>query len=178
MEWQTKGSRVVYDNPWIEVREDAVVRPDGGDGIYGVVRLKRPAVFVVALTDADEVVMVELYRYTTNKQSLEIVAGGTDGEDPLVAAQRELREEAGLAAAEWTHLGTHDILNGVCDAQEIVYLARGLTVVDGEEQADEGITAVHRIGWAETMAMVRDGRITDGETVAALLYAALALGRL
>ncbi len=64
MPWQTRSSRTVYANPWIEVREDDVVRPDGSPGIYGVVELRRPAVFVVPLTDDDEVVLVEVDRYT------------------------------------------------------------------------------------------------------------------
>ncbi|HSU73817.1 MAG TPA: NUDIX hydrolase, partial [Terrabacter sp.] len=51
MTWPTAGSRLVYENPWIRVQEDTVTRPDGTDGIYGVVEVRRPAVFVVAVTD-------------------------------------------------------------------------------------------------------------------------------
>ena len=49
--WTTTGSREVYSNPWIAVREDAVLRPDGGEGIYGVVTMQHPSVFVVAMDD-------------------------------------------------------------------------------------------------------------------------------
>ncbi len=177
-EWTTRASRTAYENAWIRVREHDVVRPDGTPGLYGVVEMRHPAVFVVALTGADEVVLVELHRYTTGQDSLEVPAGGTDGEDPLVAARRELVEEAGLEAEQWEEIGRMDALNGVAHATEHVFLARGLREVPGNEQAAEGITAVRRVPFAEALDLVRDGTIRDGETVAALMYAALALGRL
>src|SRR6478736_1186420 len=84
-----RETRVVYESPWIRVREDAVSRPHGGDGIFGVVEVRRPAVFVGALTADDEIVLVTLDRHTVGT-SVEVPAGGTDGEDPLVAARPEL----------------------------------------------------------------------------------------
>ncbi|RLV51141.1 NUDIX hydrolase [Nocardioides mangrovicus] len=175
--WRTTSSRTVYRNPWIRVREDEVVHPDGRAGIYGVVELP-VAVFVVALTEADEVVLVEMHRYTTGP-SLEVPAGGSEGQDPLLAAQRELREETGLQASSWEQIGTMQALNGIADAPEVVFLARGLSAAEeGAEQAEEGITAVRRVPWTETMDLVSRGVIGDGESIASLMHAALALGRL
>ena len=187
MTWPVTHTRVAYENPWIVVREDEVVRPDGSPGVYGVVEVRRPAVFVVALTDADEVVLVTVDRHTVGP-SVEVPAGGTDGEDPLVAARRELAEETGLAAGTWRRVGDVTALNGICRAPEVVYLATDLRPADGAagavdeadrsgEQVAEGISAVSRVPVAEALAMIRRGEITDGETVAALMLALLELGR-
>lgn len=185
MTWPVRASRVVYENPWIRVSEDAVTRPDGTDGIYGVVELQQPAVFVVALTDADEVVLLTVDRHTVGS-SVEVPAGGTDGEDPLVAARRELAEETGLAAREWTQVGAMNALNGVCRAPEVVFLATGLEPAPGyhgdgghsvRERAAEGIGGVRLVPVPEVLDLVRDGTITDGETIAALMLALLDLGR-
>jgi len=119
MSWPVRSTRVAYENPWIVVREDEVVRPDGSEGVYGVVELRRPAVFVVAVTDADEVVLVTVDRHTVGP-SVEVPAGGTDGEDPIVAARRELAEETGLEAGTWRQVGTMMALNGICRAPEVV----------------------------------------------------------
>ena len=176
MAWEISDSRTAYENAWIRVREDQVVRPDGSDGIYGVVELRQPAVFVVALTDDDEVVLVTVDRHTTGP-SVEVPAGGTDGEDTLLAAQRELLEETGFSATEWVHVGSMQALNGVCEAPEHVFLAKGLTQADATGHHEEGISEVRTVPFPEVVTMVRRGDITDGETVAALMYAAIHVGR-
>ncbi len=177
--WQRRSTRTAYENPWIRVREDEVVRPDGSEGVYGVVEVRNPAVFVVPLTEDDEVVLVEVDRYATgDPHSLEVPAGGADeGEDLLVAARRELREETGLAAEHWQEIGRMNALVGVADAPEVVYLARGLTYVGDESPAADGIVGVHRVPLAELLARVGRGEVTDGESLACLLLALVALGR-
>lgn len=174
--WRTTSTRTAYENQWIRVREDEVVRPHGEPGLYGVVEVRQPAVFVVAITEADEVVLITVDRYTTGV-SVEVPAGGTDGEDPLAAAQRELLEETGYTASEWSLVGSMQALNGVCVAPELVFLARGLTLSDATGHHEEGISDVRAVPFEEVLAMVGSGEITDGETVAALMYAAVHLGR-
>ena len=103
--WKTLESRLVYSNPWISVREDQVIRPDGQNGIYSVVET-RIATGVVALTPERDVYLVGQYRYPTEMYSWEIIQGGADeDEEPLAACKRELQEEAGLIAKDWTPLG-------------------------------------------------------------------------
>ena len=174
--WPVTESRTVYANAWIEVVEDAVVRPDGSDGIYGVVHLRHPAVFVVAVTDDDEVVLVTVDRHTTGP-SVEVPAGGSDGPDTLAGAQRELAEETGLQAATWREIGRMNALNGVCRAPEHVFLATGLERGAATGQAEEGISAITAVPWRDVPGLVAAGGITDGESIAALMFAAVALGR-
>lgn len=178
MTWKTRASRTVYENRWIRVDEHDVSGPHG-DGIYGVVEMQQPAVFVVALDEDDRVCLITLERYTTGL-SVEVPAGGSDGEDPLVAARRELAEETGLTAREWTLLGRMNALNGIARAPEYVFLARGIERAEGDSAAsrdEEGIESVRWVAFDEALTMVADGRIADGETIAALAYAGIRLGR-
>lgn len=178
MPWPVVSTENVYENPWISVREDVVTTPGGGEGLYGVVTVRNDSVFVVALTEADEVLLVDVDRHTVGP-SLEVPAGGSDGEDPLLAAQRELLEETGHEAGRWVPLGRLNALNGVCEAPEHFFLARDLTLVsdDRAAQAAEGIGAVRRVPVSEVLDLVARGGITDGESVAALMLALVHLGR-
>lgn len=179
MSWPVRASRAVYENAWIRVREDEVVRPDGRDGVYGVVELRHPAVIVIAMTDDDEVLLVDLDRHTVGR-TLELPAGGSDGELFLDAARRELLEETGYTASSWRELLPMSMLNGVAVAEVRPFLATGLQrVVDGDlsSQREEGIAAVRTIAWSEVLRMIGTGEIDDGESVAALFRAALELGR-
>ena len=176
--WPVTSSRITYENSWIKVVEDQVVGPDGSPGVYGVVEVKNPAVFIVAVNERGEVLFESVARHTVGP-SLEIPAGGSDGEDLLVAAQRELYEETGYVAEHWQPIGSMWALNGVCRASEHVFLAQGLSrSTDGADATAEGITGVSWLPWPDVMDLVAAGTINDGETIACLLYAAIALGRI
>jgi 8-oxo-dGTP pyrophosphatase MutT (NUDIX family) len=114
--WRRRSRREAYANPWISVWHDEVERPDGGDGIYGVVHFANLAVGVVVLDDADRVLLVGQHRYALDADSWEIPEGGVpDGEPPLEGAIRELREETGVDADSWRELLRVHLSNSVTD---------------------------------------------------------------
>jgi 8-oxo-dGTP pyrophosphatase MutT (NUDIX family) len=167
--WQTKASRIAYENAWIRVREDEVIRPDGKPGLYGVVEI-RPSIGVVALNNQSEIALVGQWRYALNRHSWEIPRGGSTPHetDMLTTAQRELAEEVGVNAQHWKLLGVVDVCNGVSDDMQSLYLATGLSGCPMNLDPEEDII----VEWkplAEAIDMVMDGRITEVCSVAAIL---------
>lgn len=167
--WKTLSTRVAYENAWIRVREDQVIRPDGGPGIYGVVEI-RPSVAVVALNERDEIVLVGQWRYTINRYSWEIPRGGSHaGEtDMLAVAKRELAEEAGVLAETWQPLGAADVGNGVVSEIQSFFLATDLSSTEMNLDPEEDIVVAWH-SFEEAVDMVMDGRITEVCSVAAIL---------
>jgi 8-oxo-dGTP pyrophosphatase MutT (NUDIX family) len=167
--WKTLSSKVVYDNPWISVREDAVVHPDGGQGIYGVVHYKNVAVGVLAF-DGDDIYLVGQYRYPLERYSWEIPEGGCpEGEDTLDAARRELEEETGLRADVWRKLGEAHLSNSVSDELAVWYEATGLTQGESRPEGSEELR-LRRMPFREAVRMVLEGEITDSVSVIAILH--------
>lgn len=166
--WRTLRSRVVYRNAWLTLREDVVIRPDGVEGIYGVVELP-PSVGIVAVDDDERVALVSQWRYVHGRPSLEIPTGGSeDAESPLDAARRELREETGLTARRWLPLGTIDNSNGATTDVAHLFLASGLAAGPVERQGDEAVE-LHWVPLADAVRDVMSGRITESVSVAAIL---------
>ena len=168
--WRKLSSKTVYKNPWYSVRQDMVIRPDGKNGEYNVV-VTHPGVYIVALNTKKEIYLVGLHRYTTNMYSLEVPAGSSDGQKPLVAAKRELREEAGLKAAQWKQIGTFQTANGFAEEMGYVFLAQELIEISQNEQLEEGIQEVVKVPFNKALKMVETGEITDGQTIVAITLA-------
>lgn len=169
--WKTLGSRTIYSNPWLTLREDRVIRPDGEEGVYSVLET-RIATGVVALRANGDVVLVGQYRYPTREYSWEIVEGGADpGEEPLAAAKRELEEEAGLVAARWTPLGGEIHLSN-CISSEIgfLYLAQDLTETEARPDGTEVLEFMD-LPFERALAMVDAGEIRDAMSIMGILRA-------
>ncbi len=168
--WRVLQTREVYKNQWMRLREDAVLRPDGKPGIYGVVELE-PAVGIVPIDDDGRVCLVGQYRYPTESYSWEVVSGFAEaGESIEDAAGRELREEAGLTAREWVFLGRGEISNSVTDQVSYLFLARGLTSVGPTPEETEALV-VRTLSLDEAVRMAQNGGIVQAFSAAAIFRA-------
>src|SRR3954469_13337887 len=103
--WKVLESQSVYKDPWLELVRDEVIRPDGKPGSHTIVYIK-PGVSVLALDADGTACLTREFHYGVGRVTLEVVSGGIDeSESPEDAAKRELKEELGITAHEWTDLG-------------------------------------------------------------------------
>ncbi|MHC2797734.1 NUDIX hydrolase [Corynebacterium sp. HMSC059E07] len=172
--FRTVGTELLVDAPIIAVRRDDVVMPGEVVAQREVVE-HLGAVAVVALDENNRIAMVEQYRHSVGKRLWELPAGLLDvkGEDELSGAQRELQEEAGLAAEEWAVLTDLVTSPGFCEEAVRVFLARGLSSVpklnaEGDEEADMGFAWVPL---AEAVERILVGEIVNSIAVAGILAA-------
>ena len=178
--WTILAVKPVYDNPWINVTEFDVINPSGGKGIYGKVHFKNKAIGILPLDEDMNTWLVGQYRFTLNAYSWEIPEGGGPAGTPaLDSAKRELLEETGLAAGEWTKLMDFHLSNSVSDEYGEIFLARQLTQYEAAPEETEQLQ-VRKLPFNDAYAMVEDGRITDSMSVAAIQKVKLMLldGRL
>ncbi|MBD1395297.1 NUDIX domain-containing protein [Mucilaginibacter glaciei] len=171
--WQVRSEKVQYDNPWINVTEYQVINPSGNPGIYGKVHFKNLAIGVLPVDEDMNTYLVGQYRFVIDQYSWEIPeGGGIIGADPLEAAKRELLEETGLKASQWTELQRMHLSNSVSDELSIVYLARGLEQHEAEPEDTEQLQ-VKKVPFEEVYRMVCAGEIMDSVTVCAIQKARL-----
>ena len=174
--WKTTSSRAVYENGWIEVREDVAELPNGRTTIYGVVQCAE-CVGVLPLLDGDAVLLVGQYRYVARDFYWEMPTGARHaGETLEAAAQRELAEEAGVEAGRLVKLCDFHTSKSILREVAHLYVAEGLRPASRPPDHTEFIE--RRIfPFDEVLAMVERGEIKDSMTVIAVLHAARRRGR-
>jgi ADP-ribose pyrophosphatase len=167
MSIKTLGTREVYRNPWLRLREDRIERSNGSEGIYGVIDKDDCAIIIPI--DGDHVYLVEQFRYTVQQRLLEFPQGGweTKDVDPEALARGELKEETGLIASRMQFLGTTYVAYGYANQKMHIFLASGLTPQEKDPDPEEHDLELHRVPVRDFEAMLRDGRIPDICSIAA-----------
>jgi 8-oxo-dGTP pyrophosphatase MutT (NUDIX family) len=167
---QRISSRQVYANPWMTVREDAVRRGDGSEGIYGVV--DKPTAAIVVPRDGDRLHLVEQFRYPVGHRRWEFPMGTAPDRaevDPAELAARELAEETGLLAGRMELLGDLDLAPGTSSQREHVFLATELRRGPINREHSEQDMRARWFTIAEFEEMVRRSKLVDAQTLAAYL---------
>ncbi len=176
---RTTGTREIYRNPWMRLREDTVERSDGSTGVYSVV--EKPHFAIVLPAEREGFWLVEQFRHPIARRAWEfpqgtwpaeaLTAGGAGTAEDL--ARAELAEETGLRAGRVEHLGHLDLAPGLSTQEFDVWLATDLVPGPTAREATEADMVTAFVSEAELRAMVADGRFTDGPSLAA--YALLLL---
>ena len=170
------SSQEIFDGFILHVKKDTVTLPDGSPAFREIIR-HVGAVCVIPLTENGEAVVERQYRYPIDQVITEIPAGKLDSreEDPLSAAKRELREETGYTADEWTFLGDFYGAPAYSDERIRMYMARKLHAGERHLDSDEFLD-VCTVPLSELVGEVMGCRITDAKTQTAVLKAARLLG--
>jgi ADP-ribose pyrophosphatase len=168
--WQIRDSREVYCDPWLHVRKDDVIRPDGEAGTHCLVTVK-PGVSILPVDDEMNVYLAEEFHYAIGRVNLEVVSGGREPEeDPLDTAKRELQEELGITANEWIDLGIVDPFTSLVVSPTQIFLARQIGF---GRRAPEGTETIHlrKCTLADAVKKVLASEITHGPSCVLILKA-------
>lgn len=166
--WTVKSTAEKYADSFIRVRVDQVIRPDGEPGTYSTVGVK-PGVAVLPVDEGGNVYLVKQYRYALGSESLEVACGGVEeGETPVQAAGKELREELGIRASELTDLGTIDLDTSIVACKMGLFLARGLALGETEQEGTERIRSI-KVSFDRAVQMVMDSEITHAASCVLIL---------
>jgi ADP-ribose pyrophosphatase len=175
LEEVTLHARLAYDGDMLRLHRDIVRCPDGHVAYREFVR-HPGAVVVIPMLDEDHVLLERQFRYPLRRIFIEFPAGKIDpGETLLDCAQRELLEETGYRALDWTHAGAFHNAIGYSDERIDIFLARSLQQDTTRRDPGE-VLELFSVRWRELGQWVRDGRITDGKTIVGIFWMEHLLG--
>lgn len=174
-QWKTLSSEIIHETPWIKLYRDKVYTHSDQLLTYTFVELQHlPGVRIIAINNKKEIYLNKNYRYTVKAAVWELPAGHSDGEDPLIAARRELVEEARLESNEWARLGQHYEAVGVANIPMAIYIAS-----NAQSAAEQPLEEIEEViegrffTWAEIEEMIKNGTIVNGADIGALYMAKL-----
>lgn len=166
--WKTLSSKIVYQNSWIKIHEDKVIRPDGKEGLYAFLS-KPAAVFILARSKDGFFYFIQQYRYPLKKYIYEIPAGAVNSRNYLINAKRELKEETGLISKEWVSLGKFYVAPGHENVAIHSFLALNVDenlLTPKNQQGDESIQKIVKLSAVQVKKYISSGKIECGITLA------------
>lgn len=164
-EIETLDTRVVYQNKWMTLREDRILRKSGSEGIYSVV--EKPDFAIIIAVDGERVYLVEQFRYPIGERQLEFPQGAWEESpdaDPQILAAGELQEETGLVAKQWDYVGHQYLAYGLCNQGYHIFVARDLTMTQRNLDPEEEGLLTKTLSLNELEAKIVAGEIKDATT--------------
>jgi 8-oxo-dGTP pyrophosphatase MutT (NUDIX family) len=169
--WTIQETNEKYQDSFIHVREDQVLRPDGQPGMYATVKMK-PGVAILPIDSDRHVYLVRQFRYALGKESIEVVCGALEEDEPSQeAAQRELEEEIGIKASELIDVGMVNLDTSIVRCPVYMFLAKQLTLTAANPEGTETIETLH-LPLDRAVQMVLDSAITHAPSCVLILKAA------
>ena len=165
MSYKTLSSNTVFSSPYFNITKERFIRHDGKESNYWVLN-KHPSVFIIAADCDDKIYLIKQFRYPTKRWSFELPAGGTDGEESLKAAKRELWEETGLTAEKWLYFGDCQVAPGLSTNVGHIWVAKNLTMTQNHRQEEEGIIECIKLSIPEIKEKIVNGELSDGPSLA------------
>jgi ADP-ribose pyrophosphatase YjhB (NUDIX family) len=171
--WIIEETSSRFAGPFVELYEDRVKKPDGTPGTYATVTLK-PGVAVLPMDSTGIVHLTRQFRYAIGRESVEVPSGAIENnEDALAAAQREVREELGIVADDWTDLGVFDMDTSIVRCPVRLFTAGALRTTKADPDSTERIRGI-TVPFEAAVDMVMKGDITHAPSCVLIMKAALA----
>lgn len=168
--WTIENTVQQYQDAFITVTQDQVIRPDGETGTYGTVFMK-PGVAVLPLEEEGNVYLVKQFRYALGQESLEVVTGAIESDEPILeSAQRELEEEVGILAEDWHGLGKFDLDTSIVHCPVHLFLAKQLSFTETQREGTETIETC-KVPLEQAVKMVMESTITHAPSCVLILKA-------
>ncbi len=166
--WQVRGSRILYDSPWITLSKTDVELPSGARFEHHTVRMPAAAVAVVTDPPGENVLLTWRHRFVVGVWNYELPGGLVeDGEEPAVAVEREILEETGYAVRDLREVTSFEPMIGMVASRHHVFRATATDRVGEPVERDEG-----RFEWipmADVPGLLADGKVLNSGTLVGLL---------
>lgn len=169
-DWTILKTEKIFENDFLTLSEDKVIRPDGEPGKYATIRFVRGS-SILPIDDEGNIYITDQFRYALGRKDIEVASGAIENdEQPIETAKREVFEELGIEAEEWIEMSVVESNTSITDSRAYLFLARGLTFHRPDQEGSEDIDII-KMPLEEAVQKVMSGEITHDQTVALVLKA-------